>query len=410
MISLKSIISERRATIPDDEIKERSWILVFRYNPHLEILLVKDEDDQWSFPGGQLDNEETAEEAAWRELKEETTIVPDKLHFLKTLYHDKPNKLKVSHVFYTEVPKSTTVKSKDDVEKSKWFPANKDFKLDGLSKPKKEMIDLASDKVYDAGKELKEQISEGLALGLPFHQLLTEGKRKKTANGYLIVMEGIDGSGKTTQRKLLKKWLENKGWKVSVSKWGTSPSISELIKDGKEKRWLTPTLFSLLHASDMVWRYENEIKPALEKGHVVLCDRYYYTSYVRDSLRGVNKKLLDGIYENFVEPDLVIHFKVSPRLAVERLMRDKGFKWYSGGMDIGYHKNLEECALMYETNMDKAYDNVLSKAKNYKSVMSERRIEEIFNEIRHFIYERVKAVRRFPKMEEGQIMLKNLIK
>jgi len=409
MISLRDIITEKSSVLPEEKVKERSWVLVFCYNPSLKILLARDDENNWSFPGGQLDDGETAEEAAWRELKEETGIVPEKLEFLKTIYHDKPNKLKVSNVFYTEISKNVKLKASSDVEKLKWFSINDLPKLDDLSKPKKGVVDLAVEKVYDSKKELAENISDAIALGIPL-QLLTERKQhKKTEKGYLIVFEGIDGAGKSTQRKLLTKWLEGKGWKVSVSKWGTSPEISELIKNGKEQRWLTPALFSLLNASDMVWRYENEIKPALDKGHVVICDRYYYTSYVRDSLRGVNKKMLDHIYENFVEPDLVVHFKVPPRLAVERLLREKGFKWYSGGMDIGYHKNLEECALIYETNMDREYDEVLKKAKNYKQVVSERRIGEIFHEIKHFIYERVKAVRRKPSMEEGNIKLANLI-
>jgi dTMP kinase len=396
MISLQSILLEH-SIIPEDEIKERSWVAVFRYHPHLEVLLVQDEDGKWSMPGGQLDDEETPEEAARRELKEETKLIPSELHFLKTIYHDKPHKLKVSHVFYTEVPVKSAVKPNEDAEKAKWFSLDKLPEMNDLSHPKREAIDVAAEKIYDAKKELKEAIDMAKELDLPIpQQLLTEGKRKRTVNGYLIVFEGIDGSGKTTQRKALQKWLENREWKVVSSKWGTSPRISEIIKTGKEQKWLTPTLYSLLNASDMVWRYENEIKPALERGAIVLCDRYYYTSYARDQLRGVNKKLLDSIYESFVEPDLVIHFKVSPRLAMERLMNDKGFGWYSSGMDIGYHKNMEECALIYETNMDKVYDEVLKKAKNYRHVNSERSIDEIFKEIKHFIYERVKAVKRVP--------------
>jgi dTMP kinase len=367
MISLRKIISEKRSIVPDEKVKERSWVIVFRYNPQFQLLLVKDDEGGWSFPGGQLDNEETAEQAAWRELKEETGVNPEKMDFLKTIYHDKPNKLKVSHIFYTEVSRDTPLKARDDVEKSQWVDTTNNEILKKLSHPKKELIKLASKKVYDAKKEVKEHLYQAIALNLPVknlsNNLLSEAKHKKTSNGYLIVFEGIDGGGKSTQRKLLKKWLENKKWKVTVSKWGTSPAISELLKKAKNEKWLTPILFSLLHASDMLWRYENEIQPALDKGHVVICDRYYYTSYVRDLLRGVNKKLLDEVYQKFLEPDLVIHFQVNPRLAIERLLKDKGFKWYSSGMDIGYHPNMEECALMYEVNMDKVYNVYICRKK-----------------------------------------------
>lgn len=409
MILLRNIIVEKKSVIPDEEIKERSWIIVFRYNPSLEVLLVRDEDKKWGLPGGQLDSGETSKEAAKRELKEETDITTDNLEFLKTIYHDKPNKLKVSHIFYVEVPKDIKIKAGTDAEKIKWRSVDMINKENDLSDPKKDAIKLAMEKIYDAKKELKETIDKALSLGLPV-ELLIE-RRKRTENGYLIVFEGIDGSGKTTQRRILKRWLENKGWKVKTSKWGHSPSISKLIKIGKAQKWLSPALYSLLHSSDMVWRYENEIKPFLNEGGIVLCDRYYYTSYVRDQLRGVNKKMLDGIYENFAEPNLVIHFKVSPRLAVERLLRNGGFKWYNGGMDIGYHQNIEECAFIYETKMNDQYDELLPKVKNYKCINAERSIDEVFNEIKKFIREKIKEVECPPKetIVKDNISFRNII-
>lgn len=397
MISLRDIITEKRATIPDDEVKERSWILVFRYNPSLEILLARDDEGDWSFPGGQLNDREQAEDAAWRELKEETGISPEKLHFLKTIYHDKPNKLKVSHIFYTEVKKDIQLKALSDVEKLKWYRINE---LPNLSKPKQDAIASASEIVRNPKKELDEHISLFSAMGYTMPQFCLIEEKKRTAKGFLIVFEGIDGVGKTTQRKNLKNWLENKGWKVTSSKWGASPTISKLIKIGKVKKWLSPMLFSLLNASDMIWRYENEIKPALDKGHIVLCDRYYYTSYVRDKLRGIQTEMLDHIYDNFMEPDLVVHFQVDPRMAVERLLRDKGFKWYSSGMDIGYSGDLEECALTYETNMDTEYRRLLPKSKNYKFVNTGRSIDEIFEELKEFVRDRVDAARK-QRLNEG---------
>lgn len=385
---------EKQCTIPDDKVKERSWVLAFTYNPSLQILLARDDEGRWSFPGGQLDDEETAEEAAWREFGEETHIKPDKIHFLKTVYHDKPNKLKVSHVFYTEVSKDVKLRPSDDVDKLKWFKLDDLPNMGDLSKPKKEVARLAAEKIHDPKKELKESIEFIKRMGLPFHRHLLLEKKRKTNSGYLIVMEGIDGAGKSTQHKILSKWLEGKGWKVTTSRWATSPHISKVIKDGKKNKWLTPTLFSLLHASDMVWRFENEIKPALEKGHVVICDRYYYTSYARDTLRGIQKEMLDTIYNGFEEPDLIIHFIVPPRLAVERLMKDKGFKWYSSGMDIGYDKDMEKSAAVYETKMDSAYKKLLPTFKNYMSVSSERSIREIFEEIRGYIHKKIKGLER----------------
>lgn len=392
MIEIKHIISEKRSIIPDDKIKERSWIVLFRRNPNLEVLLVKDEDGHWAFPGGQLNDNETAEEAAWRELKEETDIVPKTLNFVKTFYHDKEHKLKVSHVFYSEISKDTKVKNKSDVETSKWFPVNEEIDKSGFSKTKQEALNLCKQHLTDHKKELKEALEIIKSLNLPFH-LLMEGK-KLTNNGYLVVMEGIDGAGKSTQCKALRKLLERKNWKVTISEWNTAPHISKAIKKLKKEQCLNPTLYSLLNASDMIWRHENIIKPALQKGHVVICDRYHYTSYVRDQLRGVKKEILDSLYEGFTKPDMVLHFNVAPRLAVERLLNEKGFKHYSSGMDIGYSKNLEECASIYETNMHKAYSDLLPKVENYYKVDTDRSIGEIFSEVAHLVKSKLSEVKR----------------
>lgn len=140
----------------------------------------------------------------------------------------------------------------------------------------------------------------------------------------------------------------------------------------------------------MVWRYENVIKPALNEGNVVLCDRYYYTSYVRDQLRGMKKEVLDKIYEGCSQPDLVLHFDVPPRLAVERLLSGKGIKHYSAGMDLNYSTNLEECASIYEGNMAKVYDVLLPKIENYHRINTERSIGEIFREVAGLVKEKIK--------------------
>ncbi len=380
-----------------DGRKIRSFVAVFRFNPLLEVLLVMDKKGRWTLPGGQLDVNETPEQAAKRELHEETHVDPDKIIFWKTIEDDE----KITHLFHALVPTTEKAKPGTDAKKTKWALVDD---LDSAGEVKnfhKQAIHSMRTK-YRPGTIISQQMKEAMKLGLPVRLpigFIMEGK-KRTEDGYLIVMEGIDGSGKSTQAENLRKWLENKGWKVTVSKWNQAPHITDAIKKGKKERWLTPMLFSLLNASDMTWRYENVIKPALDKGHVVICDRFYYTSYVRDSLRGVSPVLLDEIYKSFPEPDMVLHFKVSPKLAVERLLKDKGFKWYSSGRDIGYDKDEEKCALQYETKMDEAYGKILTKVKNYKEVHTERSIDEIFKELKESVREKLKKAKRskFKKM------------
>ena len=377
--------------------KARSFVAVFRYKPSLEVLLVKDRKGRWTMPGGQADTKETYNETAWRELEEETNIVPD---FIK--HWDKiEDEDKITHAYYGEVTDKQKAKSGTDAKGVKWSLVDKIDDVKDLKDFHKNIIKDISKEIYDVKKEIKEAMRHASKLNIPlstFTNLLLE--RKRTIDGYLIVMEGIDGAGKSTQCDNLKNWLEDKGWKVTVSKWSNSPAISDAIKAGKKGRWLSPTLFCLLNASDMIWRYENIIKPALDKGHVVICDRFYYTSYVRDILRGVRKELLDEIYKNFPEPDLILHFIVPPDVAVARLLKDKGFKWYSAGRDIGYSENEEQSALKYEKEMDKLYKSILPKIKNYKAIKTTRTIDEIFKEIKEFVREKIQSVKKtkFKKM------------
>jgi dTMP kinase len=220
---------------------------------------------------------------------------------------------------------------------------------------------------------------------------LTEAK--KTKKGFLVVFEGIDGAGKSTQMEKIKKWLEKKNWHVDVTCWKSSPILGDAITQAKATKKLTPLVFSLLHAADMAWRYELEIKPALEKGHVVLCDRYCYTSYVRDGIRGISSKLLDTIYQDLPKPDVVFHLQVPVRTAVERLLSDKGVKWYSAGMDLGFSKDKEESLTIYEREMDKIYRKILPKLKGYQVISTNRSIDDIFEQIKGILKNLLKIVK-----------------
>src|SRR5262245_455436 len=100
--------------------------------------------------------------------------------------------------------------------------------------------------------------------------------------GALIVVEGIDGAGKSTQLYLLKRWLQIGGYRVHFTEWNSSPLVQSATKRGKRKKLLTPTTFSLLHAADFTDRLERQILPLLFSGYIVLADRYIYTAFARD--------------------------------------------------------------------------------------------------------------------------------
>ena len=123
--------------------------------------------------------------------------------------------------------------------------------------------------------------------------------------GKLFVVEGIDGSGKTTQLALLAKWLSAAGHRVFVTEWNSSALVKAATKSGKKKNALTPMTFSLLHATDFADRLLYKIIPPLKAGMIVLADRYAYTAFARDATRGVDRQWVRELYSFAVRPDLV---------------------------------------------------------------------------------------------------------
>ena len=115
--------------------------------------------------------------------------------------------------------------------------------------------------------------------------------------GALIVVEGTDGSGKSTQLYLLKRWLEIGGYRLHFTEWNSSPLVRSATRRGKQRRLLTPTTFSLLHAADFADRCERQIMPLLQGDYLVLADRYIYTAFARDAARGCPARWR-GIYDD----------------------------------------------------------------------------------------------------------------
>ena len=128
--------------------------------------------------------------------------------------------------------------------------------------------------------------------------------------GKLFVVEGIDGSGKSTQLDLLRKWLIASGYCVAFSEWNSSPIVSRTTKRGKKKKLLTPTTFSLIHAADFAHRLHRQMLPALKAGAIVLADRYMYTALTRDVVRGADPEWVREVYSFAVTPTVALYFRV----------------------------------------------------------------------------------------------------
>ena len=158
--------------------------------------------------------------------------------------------------------------------------------------------------------------------------------------GKLFVVEGIDGSGKTTQLALLAKWLSAAGHPVFVTEWNSSALVKAATKTGKKKNALTPMTFSLLHATDFADRLLYNIIPPLKAGMIVLADRYAYTAFARDAARGVDRRWVRELYSFAVQPDLAVYFRVPIEVSTDRLLaRRVKLKFYEAGMDMGWSTN-----------------------------------------------------------------------
>ncbi|HEY5042652.1 MAG TPA: dTMP kinase [Verrucomicrobiae bacterium] len=153
--------------------------------------------------------------------------------------------------------------------------------------------------------------------------------------GRLIAVEGLDGSGKSTQIYLLKRWLEAEGIKVYFSEWNSSELVKSATSKGKKRELLTPTTFSLIHATDFADRYERHLLPLLRAGYIVLCDRYVFTAFARDVTRGCPSEWVRGLYSFAAQPDLTMFFKADLEVSLNRILEGRPkLKFFEAGMDL----------------------------------------------------------------------------
>ena len=179
--------------------------------------------------------------------------------------------------------------------------------------------------------------------------------------GKLFVVEGIDGSGKTTQLALLAKWLSAEGNRVFVTEWNSSVLVKAATKTGKKKNALTPMTFSLLHATDFADRLLYKIIPPLKAGMIVLADRYAYTAFARDVTRGVDRQWVRELYSFGVMPDLTLYFRVPIDVSLDRLMaRRVKLKFYEAGMDLGWSTNPAESFRLFQGKVLDEYDRIVN--------------------------------------------------
>jgi dTMP kinase len=190
---------------------------------------------------------------------------------------------------------------------------------------------------------------------MPLHHLRSPAAHDLP--GRLIAVEGLDGSGKSTQIHLVHRWLQGLGRRVSFSEWNSSELVKGATSKGKKRQLLTPTTFSLIHATDFADRYERQILPMLKAGFIVLCDRYVYTAYARDGVRGVDGAWLRRVYSYAIEPDLTLYFRLPLETALGRILQGRRrLKWFEAGMDLDLSPDIVESFRLFQGRIHEQYE------------------------------------------------------
>jgi dTMP kinase len=203
--------------------------------------------------------------------------------------------------------------------------------------------------------------------------------------GRLFVVEGIDGSGKSTQLMLLQKWLESEGYVASFSEWNSSPLVRDVTKRGKKKKMLTAMTFSLIHATDFADRTEHDIIPPLKAGAVVLADRYIYTAFARDVVRGVSPKWVRDLYTFAVKPTVAFYFRTPLDVAMRRILGGRdAIKYYEAGMDLELSNDLEESFRLFQGRIIDEYEKMINEF-GLVVIDATRSIEEQQAEVRKIV-------------------------
>lgn len=207
--------------------------------------------------------------------------------------------------------------------------------------------------------------------------------------GRLIAVEGLDGSGKSTQLYLVNKWLEGMGRRVFFSEWNSSDLVKGATSKGKKRQLLSPTTFSLIHATDFADRYERQILPMLKGGFIVLCDRYMFTAFARDGVRGVDPGWLRRLYGYAIQPDITLYFRLPLEVALGRILQGRPrLKWFEAGMDLDLSYDIYESFKIFQGRIKDHYDGMVDEF-GFRVVDATQNVHEQQEQVRQIIQDTI---------------------
>jgi len=199
--------------------------------------------------------------------------------------------------------------------------------------------------------------------------------------GHLIVLEGTDGVGRSTQVQMLRLWLEDEGYAVSDTGLKRSPLTQPGLDAAKLGHTLSPLTMSLFYATDFSDRLENQIIPALKAGFIVLSDRYFYSTIARDVVRGADPGWARQVYGFALKPDLILYLKADISTLLSRIVHGAGFDYWESGMDVMPADNLYDSYCAYQARLLDQFDQ-LAKEYGFIEIDASRSVQAVFEDLR----------------------------
>jgi len=213
--------------------------------------------------------------------------------------------------------------------------------------------------------------------------------------GHLIVIEGTDGVGRSTQIELLRPWLELEGYAVSNTGWTRSPLLTDTINEAKAGHELTVLTFSLLYAADFADRIEHQIVPALRAGFIVIADRYMYTAFARNMVMGADPAWTRELFGFALVPDLVLYLEIDVEHLVPRVLEGKGMDYWESGMHLALGTDIFDSFQRYQRRLIEEY-NALAREFGFVTVDARQPVESIQEELRQHIASYLQGATRRP--------------
>ncbi len=188
------------------------------------------------------------------------------------------------------------------------------------------------------------RIAEFYGAGFPYSPI-------DSLPGRLIVLEGPDGVGRSSQIAALRQWLEEQGYGVSDTGLARSELTAPGLDTAKAGHTISTLCMSLFYATDFADRLENQIIPALKAGFIVLSDRYFYSTLARDIVRGVDPEWAKSVYGFALKPDAIFYLRAGIDTLVSRMVHGRGLNYWESGMDMHLADNLYDCFVLYQSRM-----------------------------------------------------------